>query len=131
KPVTNGNGFLSPVVRRLLDDHGLDPDTVVGSGRDGRITRADVLAVAANPPRVAPAPSAAPAPPAAAVAVAGPDDEVVEFTRSRRNTAEHMVRSLRTSAHTLVGTAVDYHALDPVRRSAGLSYLPFVARAVI
>jgi 2-oxoglutarate dehydrogenase E2 component (dihydrolipoamide succinyltransferase) len=78
---------------------------------------------------------APPAPPAspvtAAPAVAGPDDDVVEFTRARRNTAEHMIRSLRTSAHTLVGTAVDYHALDPVRRAAGLSYLPFVARAVV
>jgi 2-oxoglutarate dehydrogenase E2 component (dihydrolipoamide succinyltransferase) len=135
-PATDGNGFLSPVVRRLLDDHGLDPAAVVGSGRDGRITRADVLAAAANGravPAMAPPASLAPVAPAvtAAVAVAGPDDDVVEFTRARRNTAEHMIRSLRTSAHTLVGTSVDYHALDPVRRAAGLSYLPFVARAVV
>jgi 2-oxoglutarate dehydrogenase E2 component (dihydrolipoamide succinyltransferase) len=128
---TNGNGFLSPVVRRLLDDYGLDPNAVVGSGRDGRVTRADVLAAAANPPKVAPVASA-PAPAVVApTVVAGPDDEVIEFTRARRNTAEHMVRSLRTSAHTLIGTAVDYHAIDPVRRAEGLSYLPFVARAVI
>src|SRR5690606_2616597 len=39
---------LSPVVRRLLAEHGLGPDDVAGSGRDGRITRADVLAVAAQ-----------------------------------------------------------------------------------
>ena len=44
----NGTAFLSPVVRRLLDEHGLDPAEVVGSGRDGRITRNDVLAAAAN-----------------------------------------------------------------------------------
>jgi 2-oxoglutarate dehydrogenase E2 component (dihydrolipoamide succinyltransferase) len=121
-------------VRRLLDEYGLDAEAVVGSGRDGRITRADVLAVAANPPPVAPAVVTAPAvvaAPTPAAIVAGPDDEVIEFTRARRNTAEHMLRSLRTSAHTLVGTAVDYHTLDPVRRAAGLSYLPFVARAVI
>jgi pyruvate dehydrogenase E2 component (dihydrolipoyllysine-residue acetyltransferase) len=130
-PATNGNGFLSPVVRRLLDDHGLEPAAVVGSGRDGRITRADVLAAAANSRRPAAAPAAAPAAPAVAVAVAGADDEVVEFTRARRNTAEHMIGSLRTSAHTLVGTSVDYHAIDPVRRAGGLSYLPFVARAVV
>ena len=42
-----------------------------------------------------------------------------------------MVRSLATSAHTLVATEVDYHHVDPVRRRAGLSYLPFVARATI
>jgi 2-oxoglutarate dehydrogenase E2 component (dihydrolipoamide succinyltransferase) len=62
---------------------------------------------------------------------AGPDDDVIEFTKSRRATAEHMVRSLATSAHTLVGTEVDYFRLDPVRRSAGLSFLPFVARATV
>jgi 2-oxoglutarate dehydrogenase E2 component (dihydrolipoamide succinyltransferase) len=60
-----------------------------------------------------------------------PGDEVVEFTKARRNTAEHMVRSLATSAHTLVATEVDYDGVDGVRRAAGLSYLPFVARAVI
>ena len=42
-----------------------------------------------------------------------------------------MNRSLATAAHALVAVEVDYHALDPVRRAAGLSYLPFVARAVI
>jgi 2-oxoglutarate dehydrogenase E2 component (dihydrolipoamide succinyltransferase) len=62
---------------------------------------------------------------------AGPDDDVEEFTKARRATAQHMVRSLATSAHTLVATEVDYHGLDPVRRSANLSFLPFVARATI
>ena len=125
-PVSEGTGFLSPAVRDLLAGHGLDATNVRGSGRDGRITRADVLAAAAN--RSAPA---APAPAADPVPTAGPDDDVVEFTRARRATAEHMVRSLRTSAHTLVGTQVDYHHLDGVRAAAKLSYLPFVARAVV
>jgi len=134
------NGFLSPVVRALLSEHGLAPGDVVGTGRDGRITRADVLAVAANR-RAAPAPPpvAAAGPVAAGPstsiayppAEATPGDEVVEFTRARRNTAEHMVRSLATSAHTLVATEVDYHEVDGVRRPAGLSFLPFVARAVV
>jgi len=141
--------FLSPAVRRLLDEHGLGAEQVVGSGRDGRITRADVLAAAAQAtgqpavfgvtvgtnmmgytptfpsmpigPRIAAAP----------LITAGPDDDVVEFTKARRSTAEHMVRSLHTSAHTLVVTQVDYHNVEPARRSSGLSYLPFVARAVI
>jgi len=131
------NGFLSPVVKALLAEHGLAPGDVVGTGRDGRITRADVLAAAANRRGAVAAP--APAAPAAAApsAVAyppaqpGDDDEVVDFTKARRNTAEHMVRSLATSAHTLVATEVDYHGVDGVRRAAGLSFLPFVARAVV
>jgi len=134
-PRSNGSGFLSPAVRALLAEHGLEPGAVVGSGRDGRITRNDVLAAAANR-RAAPTPVAA-APTTAAATIAYPpataadDDRVVEFTRARRNTAEHMVRSLATSAHTLVATEVDYHAIDGVRRGAQLSFLPFVARAVV
>jgi len=119
-------GFLSPVVRRLIDEHGLDATRLVGSGRDGRITRADVLAAAANrgagPHRASlsiPAPEPA------------PGDVVVPFTKARAATAEHMVRSRATSAHALLTVEVDYHAVDQVRRAAGLSYLPFVARAVI
>jgi 2-oxoglutarate dehydrogenase E2 component (dihydrolipoamide succinyltransferase) len=95
-----------------------------------------VLATAANrrgvPTATAPAPPAAAAPAAVdPVAEPGPDDDVVEFTRARRNTAVNMVRSARTSVHTLVGVQVDYHRLEPVRAAASLSYLPFVARSVV
>lgn len=131
-----GDGFLSPVVRRLLTDHGLAAGDVVGSGRDGRITRADVLAAAANRSRPAGTVPAATLRPVGAVEAAdmpvpGPDDDVVELSRARRNTAANMVRSIATSAHTLVVVEVDYHAVDAVRRAAGLSFLPFVARAAI
>ena len=144
-----GSTFLTPVVRRLLDEHAIDAATIHGSGRDGRITRADVLAVAANPTsapgRPAPLPGAAvpvpgaavPVPeaavpvPGAAVPVPGAGDTVVAFSRSRRATAEHMVRSRATSAHALVAVEVDYAAIDRVRAGSGLSYLPFVARAVL
>ncbi|HEX9260606.1 MAG TPA: dihydrolipoamide acetyltransferase family protein, partial [Acidimicrobiales bacterium] len=153
----NEEGYLSPVVRQLLHDYGLQPDEVVGTGRDGRITRADVVAGAANRAawaarRPPPPPGPPPFPPHFAPFVAplggdvltarpgvvvpsgvepGPDDEVIEFTRARRNTAEHMMRSQATSAHTLVVVEVDYAELEPVRKQAKLSYLPFVARAVL
>jgi pyruvate dehydrogenase E2 component (dihydrolipoamide acetyltransferase) len=168
-PAGRGNRILSPVVRRLLDENGIEPDEVPGTGLGGRITRADVLGVidarragglpAAGltrapgraAPAPAPAPAAAPAPapaPAAGVARAAEHvsaragtDEVIAFTNIRRRTAEHMVRSKATSAHTLVVVEVDYETVEQVRRTKGrafrdeegfsLTYLPFVARATV
>ena len=152
---------LSPVVRRLLKEHELSPEEIPPTGSGGRITRADVLAVidargAGGPPRTgAPAAREAPAParePAAAVKTPAPaaasdgaspsrQDESIAFTNIRRRTAEHMRRSLDTSAHTLVVVEVDYDNVDrarlPVRgrfkeeEGFSLTYLPFVARAVV
>jgi pyruvate dehydrogenase E2 component (dihydrolipoamide acetyltransferase) len=126
---TGGTTRVTEVVGRLLDEHGLAPDEVVGSGREGRVTRADVLAAAAQRGR---GPGAAvPAPAAPAAPAPGPDDDVVPFSRSRRNTAIAMAASRATAAHALVTTEVDYVGVDPIRRQAGLTYLPFVARAMV
>jgi pyruvate dehydrogenase E2 component (dihydrolipoamide acetyltransferase) len=72
---------------------------------------------------------------------AGDRDVVVPFTNIRRRTAEHMVRSKQISAHTMVAVEVDYVAVEKVRTAEkarfkeaegfGLTYLPFVARAVV
>ena len=85
-----------------------------------------------------PAASAAQAGP---VPVAGQNDRVVPFTNIRRRTAEHMVRSKHTSAHTMIAVEVDYSAVDKVRSAEkdrfkqnegfSLTYLPFIARAVV
>jgi 2-oxoglutarate dehydrogenase E2 component (dihydrolipoamide succinyltransferase) len=79
----------------------------------------------------------APAP----AATAGERDTVVPFTNIRRRTAEHMVRSKHTSAHTVVAMEVDYSAVEKARRAEkerfkeqegfSLTYLPFISRAVI
>ena len=163
----SGAALLSPVVRRLISEHGLDPATIHGSGVGGRITRSDVLKLTDSgdgtsaPAPVRPVPSAAsrpaaaePAAPAAGApavvathgpavpkAGAGDRDEVIPFSRIRRVTAEHMVRSQGISAHTLVSVEVDYAGVDRVRASrqerfraeegTSLTYLPFVARAVV
>ncbi len=138
-----GRDVLSPAVRRLLHEHHLAPDDVVGSGRDGRITRADVLAVAAQRTRRAPetsvpgdeSPPGGPASARGATPSPVPEisegDEVVELSRARITTGQRLVESLATAAHALVVVEVDYHRVDAVRRAAGLTYLPFVARAVI
>jgi 2-oxoglutarate dehydrogenase E2 component (dihydrolipoamide succinyltransferase) len=163
--------LLSPVVRRLIGEHGLDPATIEGTGAAGRITRADVEAAIARSgarpvtapaaaPTAAPAPAAptvpsAPAPAAPAPATAPPaarpapapapavarGDETVPFNNIRRRTGEHMVRSKATSPHALTAVEVDYDNVDRVRLAAkdgfkaeegvSLTYLPFIARAVV
>jgi pyruvate dehydrogenase E2 component (dihydrolipoyllysine-residue acetyltransferase) len=150
---------LSPVVRRLLTDNHLDPSQITGTGSGGRITRNDVLAVIEAKPQaqVAPAAPAAreapaarpPAPQAAPVAreapapaaASGQRDTPVPFSNIRKRTAEHMIRSKQTSAHVYAAIEVDYEAVEQVRKSErdswraeegiGLTYLPFVSRAVI
>ena len=159
------NRLLSPVVRRLVNEHGLDPDAITGSGPGGRITRDDVLdhidATGAN--RQEPAPAAAPAaaaPPAAApppapaatptpartsapapTATAGERDTVVPLSKIRRLTGDHMVMSKATSPHAFSVVEVDFANVDVVRTKVkdewkathgfSLTYLPFIARAVI
>jgi pyruvate dehydrogenase E2 component (dihydrolipoamide acetyltransferase) len=108
----------SPVVRRLLSEHRLDATTLHGTGPEGRLTRRDVEE-----------------------AIAHRGDEVVPFTRIRRLTAEHMVRSKATSAHTLMVREVDYENVEAARRALGpgfkeaegfsLTYLPFNAAAAL
>ncbi|MHB1988896.1 MAG: dihydrolipoamide acetyltransferase family protein [Acidimicrobiales bacterium] len=96
------------------------------------------------PPLSSPAGPAEPGPGSRAAfppSSAGERDEVVPFTNIRRLTAEHMVRSKATSAHTLVGIEADYEAIERVRRANkerfkseegfSLTYLAFVARAVV
>jgi len=151
---------LSPVVRRLVSEHGLDPATITGTGAGGRITRNDVLAVieggasapdaapAPAPSAPAPAPSAAappsapaPAPSAAVTSAPSEGDTSEPFNNIRRRTGEHMIRSKATSPHVLTVMEVDLEGVEKVRRAhreefraefgVSLTYLPFIARAMI
>jgi len=156
-PEGGGDGKVSsPLVRRLLAKHGLDPSTITGTGAGGRITRNDVLKAAesgsAAPAPAAPAaPAAAPAPaPAAAaepasasvpVKAAADGTSTVALNNIRKRTGEHMVRSKQTSPHVLTAMEVDFEAVERVRRAHrsawkeqegfSLTYLPFIARAVV
>jgi len=139
---------LSPAVRRLAAEHRLDLKAVPGSGRNGRITRRNVLEfIQRQKTAPAPAPSAAPAPAARAPAPApipiGPPPagaKTVPFTRIRKLTAEHMVRSKATSPHVLQAVEVDFQRVDIVRKTVrdawkakhghSLTYLPFIGNAV-
>ena len=155
-----GNGqpgvLLSPVVRRMAAERGIDLTAIAGSGGGGRIRREDVEqaiaaqpaaaappAVVAAPPATVSAPAAAPAPVVAApkpAASVSPGDEVVKLSRMRLITADLMVRSLKTSAHVWTSVEVDFEHVEQVRQrhreqfkkaeGVSLTYLPFIARAV-
>jgi 2-oxoglutarate dehydrogenase E2 component (dihydrolipoamide succinyltransferase) len=145
-----GGKVLSPVVRKLITENNLNPATIAGTGAGGRITRDDVeKLIGSSSPSTAPTPSA-PAPQAAPrsaapaplpAPAAGERDTVVPFTKIRQRTAEHMIMSKQTSAHTLVTIEVDYANVDKVRKAkkeqfkqeegASLTYLPFISRAVV
>ena len=153
-PPKSTNTKLSPAVRRLVKEHSLDVTAIPGTGRDGRVTKRDVMAVvnggggsaalAAGAVAVggaalaggALANRAAPTGPSGAL----PTDEVIPFDRFRRVTAQHMVMSKAVSPHVLQAIEADFSAIDTCRlkhkdqwksdHGYSLTYLPFVARAI-
>ena len=136
-PVAGSNKLLSPVVRRLVAEHGIDVDALVGSGPGARITREDVLdyidrsglkatpaAAAPAPVAAAPAPVAAPAPAPAVTApapvarpvvVSGDREQVVALSKIRKLTGSHMIMSKSTSPHAFSVVEVDYANVDRAR----------------
>jgi pyruvate/2-oxoglutarate dehydrogenase complex dihydrolipoamide acyltransferase (E2) component len=119
-PSESGDGErarLSPAVRKLAAENGIDAASLRGSGMGGRVTRDDVLAAVANggsgrqaapstPASQAPPKTAAPTP-APATRVDGAREELVKHSVMRRSIAEHMVRSLATSPHAWTLQEVD------------------------
>jgi pyruvate/2-oxoglutarate dehydrogenase complex dihydrolipoamide acyltransferase (E2) component len=99
-------------VRRLITEHRLEPDTITGTGTAGRVTRDDVLARAAG---------------------TKPDDtdETVALNRIQLQTGANLLRSLQVAPHAFIAMEVDFEPVDRARRAKKLSYLPFVARAVV
>jgi 2-oxoglutarate dehydrogenase E2 component (dihydrolipoamide succinyltransferase) len=148
-PAASTEGLvLSPVVRKIIAENGLDAASIRGTGLGGRITREDALAaigsspaVATAAPAVAATPAAAPVPAAAPRVVAGARDEVVALSKIRQVTGAHMVASMGTSATAFSVVEVDFANVDATRgrvkegfkadEGFGLTYLPFIARAVV
>ena len=134
----NGNARLSPAVRKLAAEHGIDPTTLRGSGMGGRVTRDDVLTAVGGAAAPAQAPAPAPARPQAPRD--GSREELVKLSVIRKSIAEHMVRSLATSPHAWTMQEVDVTNLVRYRESekegfrarhgVPLTYIPFVVQIV-
>ncbi|WP_137753404.1 2-oxoglutarate dehydrogenase complex dihydrolipoyllysine-residue succinyltransferase [Sphingopyxis sp. L1A2A] len=106
---------LSPAVRRLVLEHGLDPSKIKGTGKDGRLTKEDVLAAANAAPE---APAAAPAAVAAAPAASGAPgrrEERVKMTRMRQTIAKRLKAAQDTAAMLTTFNDVDMSAVMATR----------------
>lgn len=104
-PVEGVAPTLSPSVRRLVLEKGVDPSAIKGTGKDGRLTKEDVLA-APTPTPVAPATPAA-APPAAPVATGERREERVRMTRLRQTVAKRLKDAQNTAAMLTTFNDVD------------------------
>ena len=141
--------MLSPVVRKLINENGLDASRIQGTGPGGRITRDDVVAAIASKgsaPTTAPVVAASSAPAAAprGVAprvVAGARDEVVALSKIRQATGMHTLMSKDAIPAAFSVVEVDFANVDVTRlrlkeefkatEGFSLTYLPFIARAVV
>ena len=121
---------LSPVVRRLLSEHGLDADLIKGTGRGGRITRDDVVEYVEQNKLVDESRSND----------SSDDQSTIPFDNIRKITADHMVLSKQLSPHVLQAVEADFYKIDAIRSSIqeewkskngfSLTYLPFIVRAI-
>ncbi|HEY2441055.1 MAG TPA: dihydrolipoamide acetyltransferase family protein, partial [Solirubrobacteraceae bacterium] len=149
-----GNGRrYSPVVSRIAAEHGIDLSRVVGTGRNGRVRKQDVMALvdgdgrgevstaataAEEPPLhiespYRPDPAPHPAPAAASAASAGPVADLAGggLSRMRRQIGERMRQSLQTAATCTTWIEVDMSRVEAARARLGVTALAFVARATV
>ena len=144
-PAANADAYVTPLVRKLAADNGVDLAAVKGSGVGGRIRKEDILAAAA----AAAAPKASAAPSATASGAVGtPSVEAsalrgttVKMSRLRKVIAERMVESLATSAQLTTVVEVDVTRIAQLRdrvkaqfevnEGVKLSFLPFFAKATV
>ena len=105
---------LSPSVRRAVLEHGVDPSTIQGTGKDGRLTKEDVAAAASAKPASAPA-AAAPTPAAQPAATGGRKEERVKMTRLRQTIAKRLKEAQNTAAMLTTFNDVDMTAVIEAR----------------
>jgi pyruvate dehydrogenase E2 component (dihydrolipoamide acetyltransferase) len=145
--VDNSDSYVTPLVRRLAAQNGVDLSTITGSGVGGRIRKQDVLAAvapqAASPAAATPAtasPAAAPSAPAS-LPVSPLRGRTEKMPRLRKVIAERMVESLQISAQLTTVIEVDVTRINTLRgkvkrdfearEGVKLSFLPFFCKAAV
>jgi 2-oxoglutarate dehydrogenase complex dihydrolipoamide succinyltransferase (E2) component len=147
---TEANGQrqrVSPLARRMAQEHQLNLDDIPGTGEGGRVRKEDIMAFLEQrqqAPAAQPAPVSLPTPaPAAPAAPYTPkeDEEIMPVSPIRRAIAEHMVRSKHTSPHATTMVEVDVTNIarwiernkEEFKRREGYSitFVPFVMRAAV
>ncbi|MCE7795682.1 2-oxoglutarate dehydrogenase complex dihydrolipoyllysine-residue succinyltransferase [Sphingobium sufflavum] len=137
----NNSVTLSPAVRRLVLEHGLDPSKIKGTGKDGRLTKDDVTAAIADGSAVAAAASAAAVEAVAATAVpATRKQERVKMTRLRQTVAKRLKSAQETAALLTTFNDVDmtnviearnkYKDLFEKKHGVRLGFMGFFTKAV-
>lgn len=142
---SNGDGrpgFLSPIVRRLAREHGIDPSRVRGTGRGGRITREDMMAFI-DQAKTSPAAMATPglAPARLTRPATGPREELVALTGVRKVISERMTKSKFTAVHCTTFEEVEISAIVRLREEykrrheeqtgVHLTFTPFFVKAAV
>jgi len=140
----NGDApYVTPLVRKLAAEHGIELSGVEGSGVGGRIRKQDVLAAAEAAKQPAPAPAAArsSAPSAPAASTAELRGKTEKMSRLRQTVSRRMVESLQTSAQLTQVVEVDVTRVAKLRSRAKtafeqregvkLTFLPFFAKAAV
>ena len=137
-PTAGGGPFLSPVVRRIAEEHRVDPRQLRGTGAGGRVTKKDILEFIRKGGAEPPAPAAAaPVQPRFA---AGERTSRETMSVMRKKIAEHMVESRRASAHVQSVFEIDLTTVARLRgkhkqaylerHGAKLTFMPFFIKAV-
>jgi 2-oxoglutarate dehydrogenase E2 component (dihydrolipoamide succinyltransferase) len=151
KPDAPG-GKLSPAAKRVAEENKVDPKTVAGSGRDGRVSKSDVVNYLSTKEAAAPSPAAAAPPSSAAKAapaqfVPAPSargnraEQHVPMTRLRARIAERMVQAQATQALLTSFNEVDLQAVNELRArykdqfekqyGVKLGFMSFFAKACV
>lgn len=144
-PVSGGDSAhkLSPSVRRLLDEHDLDATIVIGSGKDGRITKSDVMEYlkSHSDENVAPGDPAPPLAATAPVSSAARSEQRVPMTRLRARIAERMVEAQQSAAMLTTFNEIDLTKVKSLRarykeafekeHGVRLGFMSFFAKATV